>query len=45
VHVVRSEGVYVINLILNLLGLLTRVKAHTRMRGAVRVVKYWRKAS
>jgi hypothetical protein len=41
---VYRKGVYVINIILHLLGLLTRVKAHTRMHGVVHVTRYWRKS-
>lgn len=33
-----------INIVLRLLGLLTRVRAHTRLGGVIKVTKYWRKA-
>lgn len=32
-----------INILLGLLGLLTRVRAHTRLGGVVKVAKYWRR--
>jgi hypothetical protein len=32
-----------IRAILSFLGLLARVKAHTRAAGAVRVISYWRR--
>lgn len=33
-----------INIVLRLLGLLTRVRAHTRLSGAIKVTKYWRRS-
>jgi hypothetical protein len=32
----------IIKALLGLLGLLTRVRAHTRLGGAVRVARHWR---
>jgi len=32
-----------INIVMQWLGFLTRVKAHTRLHGVVKVTRYWRK--
>lgn len=35
---------FVIRFVLKLLGILVRVRAHTRLHGAVKVIEYWRHA-